>query len=86
MTEDGREWEKKGKAETGERMSEIGKWRNFEKISRAVCHGSPESHRKPPFASPGAMVIRGFQSMAAVLRSFFMEYQRKKEGWFNILI
>jgi hypothetical protein len=47
MTEDGREWEKKGKAETGERMSEIGKWRNFEKNSRAVSHGSPESHRKP---------------------------------------
>jgi hypothetical protein len=29
---------------------------------------------------------QGFQSMAAVLRSFFMEYQRKKEGWFKILI
>jgi hypothetical protein len=25
MPEDAREWEKKGKAETGERMSEIGK-------------------------------------------------------------
>jgi len=25
MTEDGREWEKKGKAETGERMAESGK-------------------------------------------------------------
>jgi hypothetical protein len=41
-------------------------------VSSQGCNG-----KRSPFASPGAMVIRGFQSMAAVLRSFFMEYQRK---------